>query len=58
MLAALNTKGGQAYLERQADENPVAFMALLAKILPHRVSGGYGGPIALQWIDAPWRRPG
>ena len=34
ILGALDKAGGMAYLVRQADENPVAFMALLAKTLP------------------------
>src|ERR1043166_4888780 len=39
ILGALAAKpgGGQAYLERQADENPVAFMALVGKLLPKDV---------------------
>jgi hypothetical protein len=35
---ALNNKGGHKYLERQADENPVAFMGLVGKILPKNVT--------------------
>ena len=31
---ALEAKGGQAWLERQMDENPAAFMTLLGKTLP------------------------
>lgn len=31
---ALSAVGGQKYLEAQAIENPVAFMGLVAKILP------------------------
>ena len=34
ILGALNGAGGAGWLARQADENPVAFMALLAKLLP------------------------
>src|SRR5215472_8982642 len=34
ILGALKAKGGQAYLECCADENPVAFMSLLGRILP------------------------
>src|SRR5215831_18852756 len=37
ILDALNEAGGVAYLRRQADENPVAFMGLLGKILPQRI---------------------
>ena len=34
ILGALDDAGGQAYLTEQARENPVAFMALLARLLP------------------------
>jgi hypothetical protein len=34
ILGALNLAGGESWLARQAKENPVAFMALLAKLLP------------------------
>jgi hypothetical protein len=34
VLAALAAKGGQKYLEKQADENPTAFLTLLGKVLP------------------------
>lgn len=39
ILEALDRKGGAGYLERQADENPVAFMGLLGKVLPMTVAG-------------------
>jgi len=39
ILGALNAKGGQAYLEKCADENPVAFMSLLGRILPMESPG-------------------
>lgn len=44
---ALDNAGGVKYLTRQADENPVAFMALIGKILPKdvSVSGSNGGPV-------------
>lgn len=45
ILTALSNKGGAAYLERQADENPVAFMALVGKVLPMQVTGENGGPV-------------
>ena len=35
---ALNASGGQAYFEQQAAENPVAFMALVGKILPKEIA--------------------
>ena len=34
ILGALDKAGGVAYLVRQADENPAAFMTLLAKMMP------------------------
>src|SRR5216684_3000307 len=51
ILGALTAKGGQAYLEQQADKNPVAFMSLLAKILPMQLTGGEGGPLVIETIS-------
>ena len=34
ILGALRDAGGRNWLAQQAQENPVAFMALLAKLLP------------------------
>jgi hypothetical protein len=34
---ALSAKGGQKYLEKQAEANPVAFMGLVGKCLPKDV---------------------
>jgi hypothetical protein len=53
VLAALNELGGIEYLKRQAEKNPVAFMALLGKILPLQVSGVDGGPLAIRWEGPP-----
>lgn len=39
ILQALNNKGGVEYLEVQADENPVAFLSLVGKVLPLQVDG-------------------
>jgi hypothetical protein len=47
ILGALTAKGGQRYLEQQADKNPVAFMTLLGKVLPMQVSGDGGGPVLI-----------
>lgn len=38
ILGALDDVGGQEYLKRQAEENPVAFMTLLGKVLPSEMS--------------------
>jgi hypothetical protein len=53
--AALTAKGGQEYLEKQADENPVAFLTLVGKILPREMVGPGGGPIqaAIEHIVRP-----
>lgn len=45
ILGALSEKGGQSYLVRQADENPVAFMALVGKVLPMTVAGDPNNPV-------------
>ena len=45
VLGALDAKGGQAYMEKQAEENPNAFMALVAKILPTQITGANDGPV-------------
>ena len=34
ILGALSDAGGQAYLARQAEANPAAFMTLVGKVLP------------------------
>lgn len=39
ILGALDRKGGIDYLERQADENPTAFLTLVGKVLPMTVAG-------------------
>ena len=47
--AGLEGVGGQAYLERQANENPTAFLTLLARTLPKDVSVGSPEPITICW---------
>jgi len=44
ILATLDEAGGKAYLLRQANENPTAFIRLLGKILAHQISGEPDGP--------------
>lgn len=51
ILQALDNKGGVKYLERQADENPVAFMSLIGKVLPMQVTGPNDGPIEIARIE-------
>lgn len=45
VLTALSNKGGVKYLERQADENPVAFMGLVGKVIPLQVAGDPENPV-------------
>ncbi len=45
ILGALDGAGGQAYLTRQAEENPQAFMTLIGKVLPLQVTGENGEAI-------------
>lgn len=42
---ALADVGGQAYLARQANENPVAFLGLVGKVLPLQIQGSKDNPI-------------
>ena len=42
ILGALDKAGGEAYLQRQADENPASFMTLIGKVLPTQVSNPDG----------------
>lgn len=39
--------GMVGYLQRQADENPTAFMGLLGKVIPTQVEGTGGGPVMI-----------
>ena len=45
VLEALDKAGGSAYLLRQSEENPVAFMSLVGRVLPLTVSGDGQGII-------------
>lgn len=51
ILGALDEAGGQAYLAKQAEANPVAFMTLLGKVLPSEVKTAHtdadGNPLAI-----------
>jgi hypothetical protein len=40
ILAAFDKAGGANYLARMADEQPVAFLALLSKVLPTQINLG------------------
>lgn len=55
ILGALDDAGGQAYLRRQADENPVAFLGLVGKVLPHQLKADLNHEgnvnINIKWED-------
>ena len=46
ILAAFDEVGGPAYLVKQAEDHPVAFLSLLGRVLPIQaeLSGANGGP--------------
>lgn len=44
ILQALANAGGESYLETQATKNPVAFMALVGRVLPLQVKDGGDDP--------------
>jgi hypothetical protein len=52
ILEAFEKAGGAEWLAKQADENPVAFMGLLGKLLPSDIAlsaqAGTGASLALQ----------
>ena len=45
ILGALDDVGGQKYLVQQAKRNPVAFIGLLGRILPHELRASVGGGV-------------
>lgn len=45
VLAALGNVGGINYLERQAEQNPQAFMTLVGKVIPLQVGGDPDNPL-------------
>jgi hypothetical protein len=48
ILQALGNKGGVKYLEKQADENPNAFLTLVGKVLPLDVN--HAGGVTVQIV--------
>jgi hypothetical protein len=45
IIGSLNDLGGRKWLARQADKNPVAYMALLSKVLPLQLAGDPDNPL-------------
>ena len=55
ILGALYDNGGRQYLAYQARKNPVAFMSLLAKVLPLTIANADPNKpfrITFEWADA------
>ncbi|MES2783585.1 MAG: hypothetical protein V4657_12385 [Pseudomonadota bacterium] len=50
VLSALDNVGGIEYLEKQAVLQPVAFMGLLAKIMPTQITGADDGPVQIERV--------
>lgn len=50
ILGALAGAGGEAYLQRQANENPSAFLTLVGKVLPTTLTGSGGGALRIEVI--------
>jgi hypothetical protein len=50
IVDALHAAGGQAYLARQAETNPAAFMALLGRVLPLQMAGDEGGALVIEVV--------
>ena len=50
ILGALAGAGGEAYLQRQADENPSAFLTLVGKVLPTTLTGSGGGALRIEVV--------
>ena len=51
ILGALEAKGGVQYLQSQADENPVAFMTLIGKVLPMTVNADVNNNIIVRIVE-------
>lgn len=56
VLGALAAKGGQKWLEKQMNAEPVAFMTLLGKIIPTQVVGDVSHRFVAR-IPAPAENP-
>ncbi len=47
IVAALEGAGGVEYLQRQANENPGPFLALVGKVLPMQLTGADGAALQI-----------
>ena len=46
ILGALDQAGGEAYLLKQSQDNPTAFLTLIGKVLPTTLQGDPNAPLA------------
>lgn len=53
ILGALSAAGGLDYLQRQADENPGAFLTLIGKVLPTTLTSDPDQPLKVEFS---WRQ--
>lgn len=53
ILGALDAAGGEEYLQKQALENPTAFLTLIGKVLPTQLTGEGDKPLTFK-LEAPW----
>jgi hypothetical protein len=55
ILQALDGAGGVTYLQRQAKDNPNAFLTLVGKVLPLQVGADGSGlkKLVIEWQDSP-----
>lgn len=51
ILTALSDAGGVAYLVRQAQENPTAFLSLVGKVLPLQVNASVDQNVTITRIE-------
>lgn len=58
ILGALDNKGGIKYLEKQAEQNPTAFLTLVGKVLPMTVAGDPNAPLFPSRIEIKLVSPG
>lgn len=50
ILGALDKAGGEEYLQRQADDNPNAFLALIGRVLPTEMKGSLEGNLIVNVV--------
>ena len=50
VLEALDLAGGSEYLYKQSQDNPTAFISLIAKVMPTQVTGDPNQPIEIKIV--------